>query len=153
MPVRRLEINCALAEVNAASLSQWLERQRAVSESPAGSRSGGGRSLEEWVDAERVHLPLVVRTRSPGERLWPLGAPGSKKLSEFLRDAKVEPLERDRVAVLCDRLGPITVIQASRGNQFQLDHFSSLDDVRDSINKWAKQAGDRLEEARGHAGK
>ncbi len=37
-------------------------------------------------------------------------------------------------------------IQAGRGNQFELDTFSSLDDVRDVIDRWAKQAGKRLDE-------
>ena len=37
-------------------------------------------------------------------------------------------------------------IQAGRGNQFELDTFNTLDDVRDVIDRWAKQAGKRLEE-------
>jgi len=37
-------------------------------------------------------------------------AAGSKKLSEFLIGAKVDPKKRKRVAVLCDQLGPIWII-------------------------------------------
>jgi tRNA(Ile)-lysidine synthase len=66
--------------------------------------------MEEFVDFESVHPPLVVRTRRPGDRFLPLGAPGSKKLSDFLIDAKVDVKDRGRVAVLCDQLGPIWVI-------------------------------------------
>ena len=62
------------------------------------------------MDLDSVHPPLVVRTRQPGDRFWPLGAPGSKKLSEFLSDHKVDPRERKRIAVLCDQLGPIWII-------------------------------------------
>jgi tRNA(Ile)-lysidine synthase len=51
-----------------------------------------------------------VRGRRPGDRFFPLGAPGSKKLSDFLTDNKVAPRERERVAILCDHLGPIWVI-------------------------------------------
>ena len=57
-----------------------------------------------------MHPPLVVRPRRPGERFFPLGAPGSKKLSDFLTDEKVDPRERRNIAVLCDQLGPIWVI-------------------------------------------
>ncbi len=110
LPVRRLEINCSTIDLDAATLARWRERQHAVSDSPAAARARLGRVDEEWVDLDQVRLPIVVRTRSPGDRFWPLGAPGSKKLSEFLSDAKVEPEERNRVAVLCDRLGPIWVI-------------------------------------------
>ena len=66
--------------------------------------------FEEWLDLDNVHLPLVVRGRHSGDRFWPLGAPGSKKLSDFLSDTKVDPAERERVAVLCDQLGPIWMI-------------------------------------------
>ncbi len=110
LPVRQLEINCSQTQANASTLAQWLERQHVMAESPAGSGAMPPKSHEEWVDADCLHLPLVVRTRSPGDRFWPLGAPGSKKLSEFLRDAKVDPDERERVAVLCDRLGPVWII-------------------------------------------
>ncbi len=65
---------------------------------------------EEWLDYDAVHSPLIVRHREPGDRFWPLGAPGSKKVSEFLIDAKVEPAERSRLAILCDRLGPVYLI-------------------------------------------
>jgi len=110
LPIRRMEINCEVSEVDPKTLSQWRQRQHAASLCQPASVRGGKRIFEEWVDYECVHLPLVVRTRSPGDRFWPLGAPGSKKLSEFLTDGKVDPQERERVAVLCDQLGPIWVI-------------------------------------------
>jgi tRNA(Ile)-lysidine synthase len=65
---------------------------------------------EEWLDWDALHPPLVIRRRRPGDRFWPLGAPGTKKVSEFLIDAKVEPVDRDRLAILCDRLGPVWLI-------------------------------------------
>ena len=95
LPIRRLEIECAIEEVTAERISSLRKLTGA---------------LEESVDLEAVHPPLVVRTRKPGDRFLPLGAPGSKKLSDFLADAKVDKAERDRVAVLCDQLGPIWVI-------------------------------------------
>ena len=44
-------------------------------------------------------------------------------------------------------------IQAGRGNQFELDSFNSLDDVRDVIDRWAKEAGKRLDELQRESGK
>ncbi|MHC4696304.1 MAG: tRNA lysidine(34) synthetase TilS [Planctomycetota bacterium] len=95
LPIRRLQIDCTFEEATA----QDIPRLRRTAT-----------KMEEFVDAGAVHPPLVVRTRRPGDRFFPLGAPGSKKLSDFLADAKVDPQERQRVAVLCDRLGPIWVI-------------------------------------------
>ena len=95
LPVRRLTIECRVEEVSSTDI-------------PRLRRSGN--RLEEAIDMDAVHPPLVVRTRRPGDRFMPLGAPGTKKLAEFLVDAKVPPDERTRVAVLCDHLGPIWVI-------------------------------------------
>jgi tRNA(Ile)-lysidine synthase len=95
LPIRRLEIDCSLEDVTSKDIPR-LRR--------AGNR------LEEYVDLDAVHPPLVVRKRRPGDRFYPLGAPGSKKLSDFLTDTKVDPSVRDKVAVLCDQLGPIWVI-------------------------------------------
>jgi len=95
LPIRRLEIECTVKDVSSNDIPR-LRR--------SGSR------LEEYVDFYAVRPPLVVRGRRAGERFFPLGAPGSKKLSDFLTDAKVSPKDRERVAVLCDQLGPIWVI-------------------------------------------
>ncbi len=95
LPIRRLAIDCTIEDVAAEDIPQLRRRAR---------------KLEEYVDLDAVHPPLVVRTRRPGDRFFPLGAPGSKKLSDFLIGAKVDPQERQRVAVLCDHLGPIWVI-------------------------------------------
>ncbi len=95
LPIRRLVIDCTIEDVGAADIAHLREQA-----SP----------MEEYVDFDAVRLPLVVRPRRSGERFFPLGAPGTKKLSDFLTDAKVEPLARERVAVLCDHLGPIWII-------------------------------------------
>ncbi len=95
LPLRRLKIECRIEEV-------------ASSDIPRLRKLAG--PMEEYLDFDAVHPPLVVRRRRPGDRFLPLGAPGSKKLSDFLIDAKVDKKERERVAVLCDQLGPIWVI-------------------------------------------
>ena len=43
-------------------------------------------------------------------------------------------------------------VRAGRGNQFELDMFSSLDDAKDVIDEWAKDAGKRLDELRAAKG-
>jgi tRNA(Ile)-lysidine synthetase-like protein len=58
--------------------------------------------LEQYFDADRIEGALVVRNRRPGDRFHPLGAPGSKKLKEFLIDFKVPEAVRDRLLLLCD---------------------------------------------------
>jgi tRNA(Ile)-lysidine synthase len=42
-----------------------------------------------WLNPARLSLPLTVRARRPGDRFWPQGARGPKKLQDFLVDAKI----------------------------------------------------------------
>ena len=42
-----------------------------------------------WLNPARLALPLTARTWQPGDRFWPQGAPGPKKLQDFLVDAKI----------------------------------------------------------------
>jgi tRNA(Ile)-lysidine synthase len=95
LPIRRMEIECELFRLSEDEIAQKLRNQD---------------RFEEWLDAEKVRLPLVVRSRQPGDRFWPLGAPGSKKLADFLSDMKVDPEEREKIAVLCDQLGAVWMI-------------------------------------------
>jgi len=95
LPVRRVELECEIRQVAADDIGPHLHNRD---------------RLEEWLDLDNVHPPLVVRSRQPGDRFWPLGAPGSKKVADFLSDEKIAPLDREKVAVLCDQLGPIWII-------------------------------------------
>lgn len=76
-------------------------------------------------DRAAVALPadrldaLVVRSRRPGDRLRPLGAPGERKLKDVLIDRRVPRRERDRLPLLCvaDRIAwvpGVTVAEAFR---------------------------------------
>ncbi|MDP3182721.1 MAG: tRNA lysidine(34) synthetase TilS [Desulfobaccales bacterium] len=42
-----------------------------------------------WLDQDRLTFPLEVRYFRPGDRFWPLGSPGPKKLQDFLVDSKI----------------------------------------------------------------
>ncbi len=57
---------------------------------------------EEMLDADAVgpRKGLVLRTRRPGDRIEPLGAPGEKTLKKFLIDRKVPRPQRDRTLLL-----------------------------------------------------
>jgi len=65
---------------------------------------------EEWLDYDRLQPPLLVRGRREGDRFRPLGAPGTKRLSDFLIDEKIEPSLRARTGVLCDQAGVVWVM-------------------------------------------
>mgnify|MGYP006268982595 CR=1 FL=1 len=59
------------------------------------------------IDAEHIGSHLIVRHRRPGDRLRPLGAPGSKKVQDVLVDRKVPRDERDLVPIITTEAGEI----------------------------------------------
>ena len=48
-----------------------------------------------YLDGEKLPEGLVVRTRRNGDRFHPLGAPGDRKLSDYMTDRKIPLTERD----------------------------------------------------------
>lgn len=62
---------------------------------------------EIFLSLEALELPLAVRSRRPGDRFHPLGAPGARKLKEFFIDRKVPRHERDRTPLVVDASGRI----------------------------------------------
>jgi tRNA(Ile)-lysidine synthase len=51
-------------------------------------------------DAARVPFPLTVRSPRPGDRFRPAGLEGSKKLKDFLIDAKLPREQRQRLLLV-----------------------------------------------------
>jgi tRNA(Ile)-lysidine synthase len=59
------------------------------------------------VDASTLSPGLIVRPRRPGDRLHPLGAPGSKKVQDVFVDRKIPRDARDREPIVTDEMGRI----------------------------------------------
>lgn len=64
----------------------------------------------EFLDAATVIFPLTVTSAAPGDRFHPQGAPGGKKVSDFMIDRKIPKEERWRVPVLRDANGVLALI-------------------------------------------
>jgi tRNA(Ile)-lysidine synthetase-like protein len=78
------------------------ERRDAAGGLDMAGMSGRSRAL---LQAASFESPLSVRTRLPGDRLRPLGAPGRRKVQDLLVDRKVPRGERDRVPIVVDARG------------------------------------------------
>ncbi len=66
------------------------------------------------IDADRLSWPLSFRRWREGDRFTPLGMPGSKKVSDYLIDAKVSLPEKARQFVLTDGGGEIIWLAGRR---------------------------------------
>ncbi|HWD72753.1 MAG TPA: tRNA lysidine(34) synthetase TilS [Actinomycetota bacterium] len=79
-------------------LPDWgIEVRTEVVAPPASPRTGPWEAL---LDGRTAAAPLAVRSRRPGDRYRPLGAPGERKLQDILVDGKVPRAIRDRVPLL-----------------------------------------------------
>jgi tRNA(Ile)-lysidine synthase len=59
-------------------------------------------ALREYFDLDRLHEPVIVRTRQPGDRFRPLGLTREKKVGKFLTTAKVSRTQRAQILVFAD---------------------------------------------------
>lgn len=84
----------------------------------------GKSQQEEWIDYERIQLPLLIRGRRDGDRFHPLGAPGAKTIGDFLSEQKIDPPLRARIGILCDQTGPVWVMPLRIDDRVKLRHTS-----------------------------
>jgi len=76
-------------------------------------------NLVEWFDFEKLKLPLKIRPRRCGDRFWPLGLAGEKKVGKFLTTAKVSLALRRKLLVIADSekiiwLCPVRISEQTR---------------------------------------
>lgn len=77
--------------------------------------------FEAHIDWERIGgRVLVVRSRQAGDRFRPLGMEGTKKIQDFLVDAKVPRVERDRVPIVVAGDEIIWVVGHQINDRFKL---------------------------------
>ena len=55
---------------------------------------------EIYIDYSLLKFPLVLRRWQNGDRIYPYGLKGSKKLKDVFNDLKINVLEKDRTWVL-----------------------------------------------------
>lgn len=75
----------------------------------------------EHIDAASVSLPLTVRPWQPADRFHPFGMRGSRLVSDFLKDCKLNLIEKRHVHVAVDADGRIVwVIGLRLDDRFRL---------------------------------
>tara|TARA_B100001029_G_C15028907_1_gene435540 strand:+ start:148 stop:657 length:510 start_codon:yes stop_codon:yes gene_type:complete len=68
-------------------------------------------------DMDQLELPLFIRNRKEGDRFYPFGLNGSKKVKDFLMDQKVPKYLRDQIPILVDKKHQILWIIGYRTSQ------------------------------------
>lgn len=60
-----------------------------------------------YLDYDKLCLPLLLRSRLPGDVIQPVGLAGHKKLKKYLNEQRIPHFERERVAILAAANGAI----------------------------------------------
>jgi tRNA(Ile)-lysidine synthase len=97
IPVRSVTVG-EIVRLPEAGVRLLVEKVESV-DAPPGSATHQFFSIP----GNRSDPKLAVRSRRPGDRFHPLGAPGEKKLKDFLIDRKIDQARRDTIPLLiCD---------------------------------------------------
>ena len=73
-------------------------------------------------DQALINFPLQLRCRLPGDRFYPLGAPGERKLKELLIDLKVPVDQRDQIPLIFDSQGILWVVGYRRSERARMSN-------------------------------
>jgi len=87
----------------AESVSQWIEPLNAWSRltcSPIEDFDAYSGQNAAVMDRGRLHFPLTIRNRRPGDRFMPLGMSGTQKIADFLANNKIPGPQRDRIPLV-----------------------------------------------------
>jgi tRNA(Ile)-lysidine synthase len=80
--------------------SQWNRDEESHSAQGQPHPDGVG-ALAAGFDLQKTGSELFVRRRRPGDRFQPLGMDTSKKLQDFMVDARIPRSWRDRIPIVC----------------------------------------------------
>ncbi len=69
---------------------------------------------EEWLDADKLQLPICVRTRQTGDKFRPLGQKTPKRVGKFLIGARIDHRQRANMLVFEDAAGDIVWLAPHR---------------------------------------
>lgn len=75
-----------------------------------------------YVDEKKLVFPLILRHWQEGDRFCPFGMQGSKKLSDFFIDQKINLLEKKNVQVLCSADKIVWLVGLRSDDRFKIDH-------------------------------
>ncbi len=76
------------------------------------------------LDADKVKFPLTIRGWQQGDRFYPLGMRGSKKLSDYFTDIKLSLPEKEQVKLLISDNLIVWVIGMRLDDRFKVDKKS-----------------------------
>jgi tRNA(Ile)-lysidine synthase len=81
-----------------------------VATKAAAAKNEMRRSLSVSLDADKVEGARLIRSAKSGDSFVPLGMSGTKKVSDYFIDKKVDRPLRDEIPVVCDSRGIVWLV-------------------------------------------
>ncbi|WP_374175353.1 tRNA lysidine(34) synthetase TilS [Flavobacterium tructae] len=79
-----------------------------------------------FVDAEKIHFPLILRKWKEGDVFHPFGMNGkSKKLSKLFKDEKLSLIEKEKIWILCSDNQIVWVIGIRQDERFKIENTTN----------------------------
>lgn len=103
----------------------WSDDSIALDECRRSEVKFGNDAAAQYLDAERMTLPLVIRNWQEGDSFKPLGAPGRQKISDFFTHAKIPAWKKKHVRVLESHGEILAVLGYRISNDFKLTDRST----------------------------
>ncbi|WP_053955564.1 tRNA lysidine(34) synthetase TilS [Inediibacterium massiliense] len=72
-------------------------------------------------DYDKIRGNLVIRNRKDGDRFFPLGMKGSKKLKDFFIDEKIPKQKRDEIPLICDEKEIMWIVGYRVSEKYKID--------------------------------
>ncbi len=80
-----------------------------------------GSKLKEYISADKLRGNYTIRRWKPGDRFYPLGLKGTKKVSDFLNEQKISSLKKKEQLVLTNRGQIVWVIGLRLDERFKIN--------------------------------
>lgn len=77
-----------------------------------------------FIDADKFHFPVAVRSWRDGDIFQPFGLKGRQKLSDFFNNEKVNRFEKQRVPILCIDNQIVWVVGYRADDHFKIDEHT-----------------------------
>lgn len=73
-----------------------------------------------YVDAEKLKYPLELRQWQTGDVFYPIGMKGKKKVSKYLKDEKLTPIEKENTWVLTSENKIVWIVRRRADDRFKV---------------------------------
>jgi tRNA(Ile)-lysidine synthetase-like protein len=73
-----------------------------------------------YLSLDKIQFPLMLRPLQAGDRFWPFGCLGNKKISNYCMNRKIPPWERERSLVLCQNSRIVALLGHEIDHEYRL---------------------------------